>query len=119
MQPIMAQQTDSIRPIVVVGSILVACTTPLNLVLLLLCWVLVQESVGNADNRGWLLFLLGVVVNVGLFLALCVIAHLVSRRWSDRRRVIVIVSVFIFHVALWLGMSFAFVAHMAATGVWL
>lgn len=107
--------------LVVGGSVLVALTTPLNLVLLLMCWSLIAATAGPyaADNSGGLLVVLGGTVNVGLFLALCGLAHLVFRRSSARRRMVAVVVMLVLHLALWLGWSFAVLAGMAATGAWL
>jgi hypothetical protein len=110
-----------VGPLVSGGAALVAFSTPLNLVLLLICAGLLERLCGGyvADNSGPLLLLLGGAINVGLFLGLCGGALLAFRRSSARRRRVIVVAVLLLHLGLWLGWSFAVVAHMAATGEWL
>ena len=121
MTEVQQPPTGSVASFVVVGAVLVAFTTPLNLILLLFCWSLVAETAGSytADNSGSGVVLLGGVVNVGLFLALCGLSELSFRRSSLLRRQVAVAVVLVLHLGIWLGGSFALVAHMAATGVWL
>jgi hypothetical protein len=107
-------------PLVAAGSVLVAVTTPLNLVLILLCWHLVGAAAGSsaANNTAGLTLLSG-AVNVGLFLALCDFALREFCHGSVPSQRVAIVVVLVIHLGLWLGLSFALVANMAATGVWM
>ncbi len=111
----------TVVPLVVGGAVVVALTTPLDLVLLLFCWKLIAATAGSfaADNSGGGLVLFGGVVNVGLFLALCKLAGHALRRSSLFRRRVAVVVVLVLHLGRWLGWSFAVFADMAATGNWL
>jgi hypothetical protein len=110
-----------VLPLVVFGSVVVALTTPLNLIMLLLCWRLIETLAGPyaADNSGAWLVLFGGAVSVGLFLILCGLSWLAFRRSSAHRRRTAVVLVLAFHLVMWLGSSLALVAQMAATGIWL
>jgi hypothetical protein len=106
--------TGSVLEYVIVGSVLVALMTPFNLVLLFLCGHLLGEDIGGVR-----LLLLGGVVGVALFLALCGPVVLAFRRSTVSRRQVAVVVVLVLYLGFCLGLPFALVAYMAATGDWL
>jgi len=114
-------EPDGTRPLIIGGSILVAITTPLNLILLLLCWWLVKATAGpySADNNGPLIGLFAGAINVGLFVLLCGVAIVVFWRSSAYARRVAILVVLVLHLGLWIGLSFALLASMGASGIWL
>jgi hypothetical protein len=121
METAQEPRVDSVWPLVLGCSLLVALSSPFNLILGLLCWGLIATTAGPyaADNSGGGRVLLTVVINVAMFLALCGIAGLPFRRAPLFWRRVVVIVILVLHLAFWLGWSFAVVAHMAATGDWL
>jgi hypothetical protein len=102
-------ENPTVQQQLVVGSIVVALSTPYNLVLLLLCSTL------RPDTNPLLLLLLGGVTNIGLFLALCVVALLALRRAMPSRRKRTLTVILITYVVLEFGCSVAALLQMAVT----
>ena len=113
----MAAAQKSVRGVtwslVAVGAALVAASTPLNLLLLLLC----RSMAGRATER----YMdsgpapLEVVANVVLFLALCVLALLVCRHASVVWQAAAVMTALLLHLGLWLGGSAVLAATIVAT----
>ncbi len=108
-----ASADGRVRHLVAVASVLVAASTPFNLLLLLLCRGLTGDSTTREFSVGEILS--GGVVNVGLFLALCGITMVACRRMSAFWRRFAVLAALVLHLALWLGGSLALVAVMVAT----
>jgi hypothetical protein len=89
--------------------------------LLLFCWRLIAATAGSyaADNSGGELLLLGAIVNAAAFMGLSGIVDLALRRFSVNVRRNAVVVVLVLYLVLRLGVSFATVAQMEATGKWL
>jgi hypothetical protein len=81
------------------GSLLVAASTPLNLVLQLLCWPLV------GDNRQGTLMLIAAAANVAMFLVFCLVAFLVFRGSTLVRRQTLVLVVLMLPLSVWLAPS--------------
>lgn len=112
---------ESAATLVIGGGVLVALSTPLNLILQLFCWDFIASTASPyaADNSGGGLVMFAGFVNVGLYLALCGLAGLIFRQSSPFRQKLAIFVVIVLHLGFWLGWSFALVTAMAATGAWL
>jgi len=94
--------------------VLVALSTPLNLILQGFCWkfIAVTSATYAAGNSGSGLVMFTGFANVGLYLALCGLAGLVFSRSSLFRQKVAIAVVIVLHLGFWLGWSFAFAAAL-------
>lgn len=105
---------ESVGILVFGGAVLVALSTPLNLILKGFCWIFIAATSGTnaAGNSGGGLVLFAGFVNVGLYLCLCGLAGLFFGRSSLFRQKLAIAVVIVLHLGFWLGWSFAFAAAL-------
>jgi len=105
---------EGVGTLVVGGAVLVALSTPLNLILQGFCWNFIAGTFGTyaAGNSGGGLVMFAGFANVGLYLALCGLTGLVFRQSSLFRQKVAIAVVIVLHLGFWLGWSFAFAAAL-------
>ena len=108
-----ASEGGKVWPIVAVGSVLVAATTPINVLLLWLCDGLTGGTAGR--NLGGGTILLGGVDNVLLFLVLCGLVALACNRAPTAWRRLALVAALLLHLGVWLGGSLILLALVVAT----
>ncbi len=104
-------------PFVIAGAIVTALTTPIDLVLLLLSWLAIEKTIGDADHRHGLMYAVAAIGGIALYLAFCGIALRVTRGSSVTMRRIAVIVALAAHLGLWLGLTALAYHQMASSGI--